>query len=157
MFASHSLLAMRSYTPSSFTHRSSCFPSFSTAHPILTHDGDTYSSSSESISYNRAVSFILSMLASLSCLAQRHPGQITSFAVSFAGDDRWKPFDTVWSAKEFREILYHAIAPKAEGPLWFRESLRKLILEDICMTQMPHVRSSGGSEVCFRNRVGLIT
>ena len=80
-----------------------------------------------------------------------------SHLVQIASGDGWQSFDTVWSAKEFREILYHAIAPKKGGPLWFRESLRKLILEDIGMTQMPHVRSSSGSEIGFGNRVGLIT
>ena len=77
--------------------------------------------------------------------------------IEIASGDGWQSFDTIWSAKEFREILYHAIAPQKGGPLWFRESARKLILEDICMTQMPHVRSSSGSESWFGNRVALIT
>lgn len=34
-----------------------------------------------------------------------------------AGGQIWKPFDTIWSAREFRETLYHAIAPKLGGPL----------------------------------------
>ena len=80
-----------------------------------------------------------------------------SSLVTTASEDKWQPFETVWSAKEFREILYHTIAPKKGGLLWFRDTLRNQILEDICMTQMPHVRSSGGSEFWFRNRVGLIT
>ena len=80
-----------------------------------------------------------------------------SHLLKIASGDGWQSFDTVWSAKEFRQILYHAIAPQEGGPWWFRESLRTLIVEDICMTQMPHVRSSSGSESWFGNGVGLIT
>lgn len=38
-----------------------------------------------------------------------------SSLVTTAGEDKWQPFDTVWSAKKFREILYHNITPKREA------------------------------------------
>ena len=73
--------------------------------------------------------------------------QSVSRLVQIASGDGWQSFDMAWSAKEFREILYNAIAPEEGGPLWFRESLREPILGDICTTQMPHVRSSSSFEI----------
>ncbi len=61
--------------------------------------------------------------------------------IGIATDEKWKLFDTIWSAKDFREALYHAIGPKHGGPLWLRESVKPEGTEDMCMTLMPHVRS----------------
>ena len=60
-------------------------------------------------------------------------------ALTGIAGDSWKPFDVIWSAREFRETLYHTIAPAMGGPLWLRESLRIKHVEDLCMTLMPHV------------------
>ena len=78
--------------------------------------------------------------------------QSVSRLVQIASGDGWQSFDTAWSAKEFREILYNAIAPDEGGPLWFRESLREPILGDICTTQIPHVRLFSGFEILIREQ-----
>lgn len=61
--------------------------------------------------------------------------------IGIAGERAWESFDAIWSAREFREILYHAIAPKLGGPLWLREAVKPAIAEEMCMIRIPHVRS----------------
>ena len=55
------------------------------------------------------------------------------------GSRSWTPLNTVWSAKAFRTVLYHAIAPDAGGPLWLRQAVTASLAEAMCWTRMSHV------------------
>ena len=59
--------------------------------------------------------------------------------IEIAEDQTWKAFDTIWSAKEFRKVLYYALAPEQGGPLWLRQALKIKVAEKMCMAQIPHV------------------
>ena len=61
--------------------------------------------------------------------------------IGIAGEQTWKAFDAIWSAKGFREVLYHAVAAKYDGPLWLRQGLKIKVAEEMCMTLIPHVSS----------------
>ena len=62
------------------------------------------------------------------------------------GSRSWTPLNTVWSAKAFRTVLYHAIAPDAGGPLWLRQAVTASLAEAMCYTRMSHV--------CIPDRTG---
>lgn len=70
-------------------------------------------------------------------------------ALAGIAEDSWKPFDVIWTARLFREMLYHTIASGEGGPLWLRETLRVKYAKDMCMTLMPHVRSARYFHSCW--------
>ena len=51
-----------------------------------------------------------------------------------------KSFNAIWSAKDFREALYHAVAPESGGPPWLRESFKIDAAQEMCMTRIPNVK-----------------
>ena len=55
------------------------------------------------------------------------------------GSELWTSLDRVWSAKDFRTVLYNAIAADAGGPLWLRQAVTTSLADLMCLTRMPHV------------------
>ena len=62
--------------------------------------------------------------------------------IEIAEDRTWRKINEIWSARDFREALYHAIAPKVGGPLWLRQAFSITVAEEMCMRRIPNVSFS---------------